>query len=130
MPFAVVTTSTSGLFETLQNLADPAGQVNPGSNKHNQRTNRCPKRDLHQNSGIGFPGGGLNNVFGKLSLWRQGFATVLPDTFNSGSRTFHETVEFGLLLLRVLPFKAQGEAKRSEERRVGKECRSRWSPDH
>ena len=21
-------------------------------------------------------------------------------------------------------------AKRSEERRVGKECRSRWSPDH
>src|SRR2546429_8753939 len=23
-----------------------------------------------------------------------------------------------------------GEQKRSEERRVGKECRSRWSPDH
>src|SRR5256886_5218231 len=23
-----------------------------------------------------------------------------------------------------------GESKRSEERRVGKECRSRWSPDH
>ena len=23
-----------------------------------------------------------------------------------------------------------GLAKRSEERRVGKECRSRWSPDH
>src|SRR5437870_7836387 len=23
-----------------------------------------------------------------------------------------------------------GESERSEERRVGKECRSRWSPDH
>src|SRR5256886_17520570 len=26
--------------------------------------------------------------------------------------------------------KEKEEAKRSEERRVGKECRSRWSPDH
>ena len=25
---------------------------------------------------------------------------------------------------------AYGRFKRSEERRVGKECRSRWSPDH
>ena len=25
---------------------------------------------------------------------------------------------------------ATNKAKRSEERRVGKECRSRWSPDH
>ena len=27
-------------------------------------------------------------------------------------------------------FKSAFEAYRSEERRVGKECRSRWSPDH
>ena len=26
--------------------------------------------------------------------------------------------------------KSTATAKRSEERRVGKECRSRWSPDH
>ena len=26
--------------------------------------------------------------------------------------------------------RAMGEQMRSEERRVGKECRSRWSPDH
>ena len=26
--------------------------------------------------------------------------------------------------------KEDGDAKRSEERRVGKECRSRWSPYH
>ena len=37
---------------------------------------------------------------------------------------------------RVAPFKSQNMAlnsfitKRSEERRVGKECRSRWSPYH
>ena len=27
-------------------------------------------------------------------------------------------------------FNADGDARRSEERRVGKECRSRWSPYH
>src|SRR3712207_7320834 len=30
----------------------------------------------------------------------------------------------------VVWFDAHGEAMRSEERRVGKECRSRWSPYH
>ena len=34
----------------------------------------------------------------------------------------------GGLLVRVDP--EQSDAKRSEERRVGKECRSRWSPYH
>src|SRR5256885_14652456 len=29
-----------------------------------------------------------------------------------------------------MPIDRQGEEVRSEERRVGKECRSRWSPDH
>ena len=33
-----------------------------------------------------------------------------------------------LLLVIVMPQKTATE--RSEERRVGKECRSRWSPDH
>src|SRR5690242_7753265 len=28
------------------------------------------------------------------------------------------------------PRELEGEPARSEERRVGKECRSRWSPDH
>ena len=28
------------------------------------------------------------------------------------------------------PSRPKGTAYRSEERRVGKECRSRWSPDH
>src|SRR5256885_15996425 len=30
----------------------------------------------------------------------------------------------------VAALKLTAEEKRSEERRVGKECRSRWSPDH
>src|SRR3712207_7959172 len=33
-------------------------------------------------------------------------------------------------LLDRLVYLAYGLAVRSEERRVGKECRSRWSPDH
>ena len=36
--------------------------------------------------------------------------------------------EIGLLLLRIVILMV--ELKRSEERRVGKECRSRWSPYH
>ena len=30
----------------------------------------------------------------------------------------------------TLPLTDSVEGNRSEERRVGKECRSRWSPDH
>src|SRR2546430_15178509 len=30
----------------------------------------------------------------------------------------------------VSPARRKGPQERSEERRVGKECRSRWSPDH
>ena len=42
---------------------------------------------------------------------------------------------YGDLIMRVLyatrPYeKVEGTAERSEERRVGKECRSRWSPYH
>src|SRR2546421_10507967 len=37
---------------------------------------------------------------------------------------------FGLLRLEILAALVNGAALRSEERRVGKEGRSRWSPDH
>src|SRR5690554_8236368 len=30
----------------------------------------------------------------------------------------------------AIPHRAQGKPERSEERRVGKECRSRWAPGH
>ena len=43
------------------------------------------------------------------------------------------TAAYGFLSLVVLyfiPFAPKATASRSEERRVGKECRSRWSPYH
>src|SRR5256885_3857054 len=36
----------------------------------------------------------------------------------------------GFLPLDLLPFAMTSHGSRSEERRVGKECRSRWSPYH
>ena len=51
-------------------------------------------------------------------LLRQNFAQPLPLTDFSGNKLFY------------LPNLAQISTNRSEERRVGKECRSRWSPYH
>ena len=38
--------------------------------------------------------------------------------------------EWSAVLDREMEFKVYGHGGRSEERRVGKECRSRWSPYH
>ena len=57
------------------------------------------------------------------------------------SNTYAEVSEDGLTIVsgsvtssffgnEVLLGDTRGEHIRSEERRVGKECRSRWSPDH
>ena len=50
-----------------------------------------------------------------ISLERYIYLTVSK---NSNSR----------LLKKILPLLQKGDYQRSEERRVGKECRSRWSP--
>src|SRR2546430_6387164 len=50
-------------------------------------------------------------------------ATFVPATFDAGTFT-HD----GITLPRIDAIAAKD--KRSEERRVGKECRSRWSPYH
>ena len=48
----------------------------------------------------------------------------------------HEAIRKGTLALEFTPvmmgsaYKNKGIHRRSEERRVGKECRSRWSPYH
>src|SRR5256885_8059898 len=42
----------------------------------------------------------------------------------------NELYQFNLAALQIHSGNAQKTAKRSEERRVGKECRSRWSPYH
>ena len=40
------------------------------------------------------------------------------------------TEQQDFVLARAIKVAANNGAKRSEERRVGKECRSRWSPYH
>ena len=42
----------------------------------------------------------------------------------------HEAQKLGSVTVGVLTDAAIASYKRSEERRVGKECRSRWSPYH
>ena len=41
-----------------------------------------------------------------------------------------DEVDYRSLSEVLIPALAESMAKRSEERRVGKECRSRWSPYH
>ena len=52
--------------------------------------------------------------------------------FNTSMTGYQETLTdpsyFGQLVMQTFPL--IGNHRRSEERRVGKECRSRWSPYH
>src|SRR3712207_7031287 len=43
---------------------------------------------------------------------------------------FAHGVAFGAFASAIIPTRGIGIGMRSEERRVGKECRSRWSPYH
>ena len=52
---------------------------------------------------------------------------VLSDALNTGASDIH--FEFYEEMARIR-FRTDGQLTRSEERRVGKECRSRWSPYH
>ena len=49
---------------------------------------------------------------------------------DSSKNIFSETFNFNLSYLKGLRWIEPPIYKRSEERRVGKECRSRWSPYH
>ena len=59
-------------------------------------------------------------------------STAVMTDENSGISR-EKAKELGIFMMRM-PFFVNGEVKyqgtRSEERRVGKECRSRWSPYH
>ena len=63
-----------------------------------------------------------------LFLWRRDYAAIEPvsHAFDRFSQ------EFVLMILAsfLVPICTLAYATRSEERRVGKECRSRWSPYH
>ena len=61
------------------------------------------------------------------NLTSDGYEVISVFNFDSAVRKLREN-EFDVALLDVnLP---DGSGLRSEERRVGKECRSRWSPYH
>ena len=49
---------------------------------------------------------------------------------DSGSSDDDDDMAASARALAALPGDSEDEAVRSEERRVGKECRSRWSPYH
>src|SRR5438445_4017815 len=56
---------------------------------------------------------------------------VTPPDELSHTLTFGTPALVGMMLLAaVVHIGLMGRGMRSEERRVGKECRSRWSPDH
>src|SRR5258708_38027755 len=70
-----------------------------------------------------------------------GRATRLAQFFSTGQKKYDAVVRFGWatdtydregtpLTAAVEPQFTREELERSEERRVGKECRSRWSPYH
>src|SRR2546430_12475754 len=96
------------LGRRLERLATAVREIVPGAKA------RCyvdagpvPERELAQRAGLGWVG--------------KNMMLIDPDR---GSFTFIGVVLTDAELARDLPF------ERSEERRVGKECRSRWSPYH
>ena len=56
--------------------------------------------------------------------------TTLKSVFQSDAKTKHEKRNSNPFLKVMRKRKTKTEIQRSEERRVGKECRSRWSPYH
>ena len=64
--------------------------------------------------------------FAKRFMKRHNIPTAKYETFDG------TTLEEGLKFLETLkaPYVLKADGLRSEERRVGKECRSRWSPYH
>src|SRR5688572_31266195 len=75
----------------------------------------------------------LTKTFPPRSLLEQ---TMHPTPFTNGMPWLHSDITISMLLPLLFagcPHQESNSDKqfrRSEERRVGKECRSRWSPDH
>ena len=63
--------------------------------------------------------------------WEKGIYPVLSDIAGAiGANTLYIATENHEIIGAFILNHFQGEGYRSEERRVGKECRSRWSPYH
>ena len=63
-------------------------------------------------------------------LVKSGFEVVEAEDGEQAVDVFYADKDISLIILDVMMPKMNGYDVRSEERRVGKECRSRWSPYH
>src|SRR2546429_1982918 len=62
--------------------------------------------------------------------WQELFGGIDPLLMNEQVTGMEQAPELRAKLWRTTPEERRKALMRSEERRVGKECRSRWSPDH
>ena len=65
----------------------------------------------------------MNNTINEIKNSLEGIKSRITEAEKRKSDLEDKTVE-------ITTAEQNKEKKRSEERRVGKECRSRWSPDH
>src|SRR2546422_1287297 len=67
-----------------------------------------------------------------MALTKEGKTTLIQQYKTHDTDTGSPEVQIAILTNRItyLTEHFRGHKKRSEERRVGKECRSRWSPYH
>ena len=79
-------------------------------------------RNLMKRKGFSFI-----NVFGLAVGMASALLILTYVTFEFSFDKMHQKYE---RIFRVESTFYEGEVQRSEERRVGKECRSRWSPYH
>ena len=121
---------------TINNLGNVGiGTTNPQAKLHAVQTdgNVNPSLTYNSSSAYIFNTGGADLAMGILtaspwSYWMQARASSsvsLPISINplGGNVGIGTTTP-------ALKFQVKDTTTRSEERRVGKECRSRWSPDH
>ena len=73
----------------------------------------------------------LTGIFVYQTYWLTGLYRTMKQEMNNHIKDAMRTSDFNEIVLRVNELQKDNvENGRSEERRVGKECRSRWSPYH
>src|SRR2546426_9857821 len=94
-------------------------------------TGSVTSEQAHEHGG-GVAAEGVGEAHTRVAhLTRARLAAELGDDLRDLRRARRtDRVPFGLEAARRVDGDGAAEARRSEERRVGKECRSRWSPYH
>src|SRR2546426_3524265 len=102
------------------------------------RDGRFPKELIPEMARLGFLGANLEG-YGCAGMSHVEYGLIMQEIErgDSGLRSF-VSVQGALVMYPILTFGSDEQkerwlpamARRSEERRVGKECRSRWSPYH